>query len=160
MVFLGCGRGVGEGVVLWLVVLVSECPSAGGVVEGEVELAGELVWIVVLVLDAGGVRSEGWLVESPGGGVGISDCDVFVAGVDSVGVRCVVCGGEECCGSEGDDGGCSDLCCSCCHEGGLRQWWLGVLAVRNAAAGRGWRLRSRGTSRPRGQCLWLSGGGN
>ena len=77
--------------VLWLVVLVGECPGAGGVVEVEVEFLGELVGVVVLVLDAGGVGAGDLLGEGAGGGVGVSEGDVFVAGVDGVGV-CWVCG--------------------------------------------------------------------
>ena len=58
--------------VLWLVVLRGERPAAASVVEFEAKLVGELVGIVVLVLDASETSIRCSLADSPSCCVGIA----------------------------------------------------------------------------------------
>lgn len=66
MLFLWSWGGEWECVVLGLVVLVGVGPGASGVVEVEVELVGQLVWVVVLVTDACWGAAEDGLCDGSG----------------------------------------------------------------------------------------------
>ena len=87
VLFLWSWRGQRESVVLRDVVLVSKRPSAGSVIELEIEELGKTVWVVVLVLYAG--RSAAWygLVDSASGSVGVTDCYVLVPKLEGLSSR-------------------------------------------------------------------------
>ena len=66
VLFLWSWRGQRESVVLRDVVLVSKRPSAGSVIELEIEELGKTVWVVVLVFDAGWGAAKDWLCDGSG----------------------------------------------------------------------------------------------